>query len=315
MRIKNRVFCMAIMLGIVHATTSYAAVSSLTSEGTIRPISQYGLIQNVQDYSTNPFWNKNSPYNQKFPQPVYVTGPELNSAECQSAVGSLVASYCSANNDCIDMTISDIRPFLMLQLSRMPGHNYASSCSGYIDSEFDAYVKNHIVAVPNSNVAFPSATVANPNYDAPEFKLENPYEIKNSTWNGEEWQKEKKERNKELKELQSQNGAGNERVAKADFPTTFADLSFTDKNAIKSSGYEPYKESSAYKTFKIETEDEYQQRLQAVNTAAYNAIHQNYLPEPGRFPSNNNNSNSANAQDSSCVANTTNDGIIHLCLG
>ena len=265
MRMKNRIFCMAMMLGIVHVTMSHAAVSSLNDQGTIRPISQYGLIQNVQDYSTNPFWNKNSPYNQKFPQPVYVTGPELNTAECQSTVGSLVASYCAANNDCVGMTLSDIRPFMMLQLSRMPGHNYASSCSGYIDSEFDAYVKNHIVAVPNTNVSFPTATDANPNYDAPEFELENPYEIKNSTWNGQEWQKEKKERSKELKNLQSQNGAGNERIAKSDFPTTFTDLSFADQNAIKSAGYEPYADMSAYNTITVEDYTTYRNRINEQN--------------------------------------------------
>ena len=160
--------------------------------------------------------------------------------------------------------------------------------------------------MPNSNVAFPSATVANPNYDAPEFKLENPYEIKNSTWNGEEWQKEKKERKQELKELQSQNGAGNERIAKSDFPTTFADLSFTDQNAIKSAGYEPYKDSSAYKTFKIESEDEYRTRMnnrQQNNMASYN---------------NNNGQNptiDGSDGNGSLPPSMVDDGIIHLYLG
>ena len=91
--------------------------------------------------------------------------------------------------------------------------------------------------------------------------MENPYAHQDGTWNGQEWQKEKKERSQELKDLQSQNGAGNERIAKSDFPTTFADLSFTERNEIKSTGYEPYKDSSAYKTIGVESEETYRNRL------------------------------------------------------
>ncbi|MBO4626116.1 MAG: hypothetical protein J5679_02450 [Alphaproteobacteria bacterium] len=252
---KNRAFFLFFVSCILLESPSIAAVSSLNDAGTaIRPISQYGIIQNVQDYSTNPFWTKNSPYNQKFPQPVYVTGPELTTADCQSTVGALVSSYCAANKDCVGMQLSDVRPVIMLQLSRMPGHNYASSCSGYIDTEFDAYVERYSVAVPNGAVAFPGATVANPNYDAPEFKIENPYEKKDWTWNGEEWQKEKKERSKELEDLQSQNGAGNEHLVRAEFPTTFSDLSFAERMDVKTAGYEPFKDASAFQQIKLAQE-------------------------------------------------------------
>jgi hypothetical protein len=259
---KNHVFFTVFAYGMLAAVPSFAATSSLNTTGSaVRPISQYGLIQNVQDYSSNPFWTKNSPYNQKFPQPVYVTGPELNTADCQNTVAALVSAYCSANDNCMGMQVSDIRPFMMLQLSRMPGHNYASSCSGYIDSEFDSYVAQHSTAIPNSRVYFPTALDANPNYDASEFKLENPYEKKDNTWNGEEWQKEKKERSQELKDLQSMNGAGNERLARANFPTTFDDLSFTERMDVKSAGYEPYKDASAFVPIKIEDEEDYWDRL------------------------------------------------------
>ena len=224
---KNRAFFVLFVVATFGVPDGFAGVSSMNTNSTIRPISQYGVIQNVQDYSTNPYWNKNSPYNLNFPQPVYVTGPELNTGECQSAVGALISSYCSANNNCSGMQISDIRPVIMLQLSRMPGHNYASNCSGYIDSEFDSYVAANSTAMPSGFTAFPSGTEANPNYNASEFKLANPYEKKDSTWQGEEWQKEKRERAQELKDLQSMNNSGSEKLVKSEFPTTFADLSFT----------------------------------------------------------------------------------------
>ena len=252
---KTHAFCAFFAFSTMCTGASHAAVSSLNGTSNIRPISQYGLIQNVQDYSLNPFWTKGSPYNQKFPQAVYVTGPELNTEECQNTVASLVSTYCSANENCVGMSLSDVRPFIMLQLSRMPGHNYASSCSGFIDSEFDAYVATYSIAVPNGYVSFPGATDANTNFDAPEFKLDNPYEIKDSTWNGEEWKKEKKERSQELKDLQSQNDAGNEGLARSDFPETFADLSFSERMDILQQGYEPYKDSSAFRGITIKEDN------------------------------------------------------------
>ena len=243
-------------------TPSHAGVSNLNTSTSIRPVSQYGLIQNVQDYSSNPFWNKNSPYNLNFPQPVYVTGPDLDSGDCLSTVGALVSSYCSANNNCVGMMLSDVRPIIMVQLARLPGHNYATICAGYIDSEFNKYVEKYSVAVPNGTVAFPGATVANPNYNADEFKIENPYERKDGTWNGEEWQRERKERIQELKDLQAQNGGGSESIVKSDFPTTFSDLSFSERVDVKTAGYEPWAEADAYVPISIESEEDYITRKQ-----------------------------------------------------
>ena len=257
---KNTALFALLTTGMVCATTGFAATSALNTSTAIRPVSQYGLIQNVQDYSTNPFWNKNSIYNQAFPQPVYVTGPELTTSDCTSTIGGLISSYCASNNDCIGMQLSDVRPVIMLQLSRMPGHNYATQCSGYIDSEFNSYTKKHATAVPNGTVAFPGATDANPNYNASEFKLENPYEIKPATWQGDDWMMDRINRIKELQELQSQNGVGNEHIAKSDFPTTISDLSFAERMELKQQGYEPYKDSSAYHPIEIESEEAYFQR-------------------------------------------------------
>lgn len=265
MRIKTNAFGALIAFGAFSMISAHAAVDSLYSNSNIRPISQYGLIQNVQNYSSNPFWTSTSPYNQKFPQPVYVKGPELTSADCASTVGTLVSAYCSANNDCVGMMLSDVRPIIMLQLSRMPGHNYASSCSGYIDSEFDSYVAKYSIAVPYQKTAFPSGTVANPDYDKEEFKLENPYERRDATWNGEEWQKEQKERQQELKDLQAQNGIGYEKITKTEFPATYADLSFTERMENAKEGYKPFEGKSPYQEIKIEKEEDYLARLNGSN--------------------------------------------------
>ena len=265
---KNHAFFVLFVLGTFGLNDGFAGVSSLNTSTAIRPVSQYGIIQNVQDYSMNPFWNSNSPYNQNFPQPVYVTGPELNTGDCQSAVSSLISSYCFANNNCRDKRISDVRPVIMLQLSRMPGHNYASNCSGFIDSEFDSFVATYSAAIPAS-ASFPGAIDTNPNYNAAEFKLENPYERKDGTWQGDEWQKEKKERSQELKDLQSMNNSGAEKLAKSDFPTTFSDLSFAERMEITQQGYEPFESGSAYRSIKIEDENTYQARLQNSYNAAW----------------------------------------------
>lgn len=314
---KKHIFFAILATGAGSAMPLHAATNSIVNGTNVRPVSQYGLIQNVQNYSSNPFWTKNSPYNQKFPQPVYVTGPELTSSDCQTTVRALISSYCASNNNCVGMIVSDVRPVIMLQLARMPGHNYATSCAGFIDSEFDSYLANYSIAIPNGAVTFPGATVANPNYDAPEFKLENPYERHDSTWNGEEWQKEKKERIQELKDLQAVNGVGSEKIVKADFPTTFADLSFTERMDVKTEGYEPFKDADAYVPFQIESEEKYLSRLKELNMNAFCRRHPkdaacNQTTTP---PANNNPSNGggdSGGGDSS--GGSTDDGIIHLVL-
>ena len=243
------------------------------SSSSVQPISQYGLIQNVQNYSSNPFWNPNGPYNQRMPQPIYVQGADLNTADCQRTVGTLIAAYCVENNNCVGMRVSDVRPVMMLQLARLPGHNYATSCSGFIDTEFDSYVSKYSNAGPsNAYVAFPNATAPNTTINETEFKIENPYQIKNRTWNNEEWEKEKKERYRELQELQAQNGPDYINLARADFPTTADDLTFAERIELQTAGYAPYEGASAYATpFKIEEEEKYKQRRDDIASSTNNS--------------------------------------------
>lgn len=163
----------------------------------VAPLSQYGQIQNVQNYSSNPLWNKNGPYNQTFPQPVYVGGPDLNSGDCQRTVFALVSSFCAINDNCYGMQLKDIRPNIMLQLSRLPGHNWATQCVGYIDDAFNKYeqtVQNH---VPVQVVKFPDNGIPS-TLEQTEFKIENPFAPQIP-----DWAQEMKDRKQELKQLQA----------------------------------------------------------------------------------------------------------------
>lgn len=238
---------------LISATAHGASFPS----GTSGAVSKYGLIQNVQNYSSNPFWDPSGPYNQRMPQPVYANGADLNTGDCQRAVASLVASFCASNNNCIGMNISDIRPTVMTQLSKLPGHNYASACAGFIDTEFTSYKSKYSTAAPTSGyTTFPSATQANPNAQpTSEFKIENPYAPKPT-----QWMLEMLERKNELDELQSQNGAGNNKLAHADFPTTAADYSFAERMNNLTQGYAPFKDASAYQKINIESAEDYMTR-------------------------------------------------------
>ncbi|MBR1380028.1 MAG: hypothetical protein IJ560_00350 [Alphaproteobacteria bacterium] len=215
-------------------------------------------IQNVQNYSSNPFWNPNGPYNQRIaPQAVYVTGPELNSGDCARAVSAQVASYCQLNNKCAGKRISDIRPAIMLSLSRLPGHNYATACAGYIDSAFDDYMKDAAISLPqNGAVAFPAvaggAAVTGAGNNGVNVELKNPYAQKTPGWRVEQ-----NARENELNALQAQNGVGTEHLSAAAFPSTVSDLSFSDRVNIAAAGYQsnPAFSGSAYKKIKPTLEE------------------------------------------------------------
>lgn len=146
------------------------------------------------------------------------------------------------------MQVADVRPAIMLELSRMPGHNYASSCAGYIDTAFDTYVKQYANVVQPS--AFPAATGAANIQQQNEFKINNPYAPKVP-----DWANDVKERAIELQQLQSQNGTGTEHIAKAAFPTTINDVSFADRMENLAAGYAPYKDAKAYNGIKVESEE------------------------------------------------------------
>ena len=228
------------IFGIFAATVLMATHASGATH--IAPLSQYGQIQNVQNYSSNPFWNPNGPYNQTFPRPVYVDGPDLNSGDCERTVYALIASFCATNGNCVGMQLSDVRPSIMLQLSRLPGHNWATQCMGYIDGAFSEYQTTAMNHVPTTPVKFPTGgTVANPDINTSEFKIKNPFAPQ-----APEWAKEMRERKQELKDLQNQTSNYDNSLSYSQYPATYQDLPFAERMQIQADGYEDLNNNPMY---------------------------------------------------------------------
>lgn len=223
---------------------AYGAVASHAAQNAPTFMSKDGQIQSVNKYSSNPFWSPNSLYNQRIPTPIYANGPDLTTGDCNTVVKTLVASHCAARNNCTDLRISDVRPNIMVQLSQLPGHSYATSCGGYIDSAFENYKKTY------GNVSAVNIVYSGNN------KANNTLRLTPATYTPTETET----RTAELERLQKETtpGAGIDATL---FPKTMDDLSFTDRLANTTVGYEPYKNLESYKTPKFETETEYYERM------------------------------------------------------
>ena len=221
------------------------------AQPTPKIMSKYGEIQSVNNYSSNPVWTPDSSYNQRMPTPIYVTGPDLNTGDCNRIVKNLVTEYCVNRNYCSNLRISDVRPVVMVQLSQLPGHNFATSCGGYIDSIFEEYKKTYGNTSAN-NIVKPTQQ------QKTTLQIENPFAQKKSAY-----EQAVEERTAELEQMQRVT-TPTATVNPTDFPKTVADLSFTDRLANTTAGYEPYKNLNAYKTPKFETEDEYYERMKSV---------------------------------------------------
>lgn len=240
------------ILGIL-ALNSYANITST-------PFSQYGVIQNVQNYSSNPFWSPNGSYNQRMPTPVYATGTDVETADCQRVVSALVTAQCAVRDNCKSTQLSDIRPAIILTLSRMPNANYATACAGFIDGAFQDYMRQTGYAVPTVGTPFPTPTAPNPNKITPNQNWSAP-PMAPSGIPTPEWFQGIMEREQELQELQAQNSANSAEIYRADFPTTYADLSLEDRLANEAVGYAPFKDKSAYTTIELEDIETYTKRI------------------------------------------------------
>lgn len=224
------------LCALVAGTAAHA--TNFPTSGGQRAFSQYGQIQNVQNYSSNPFWNQNSPYNQKMPSPIYAQGTDLNAAECMSTVSAIIAQQCGMRDNCRNMRLSDIKPVITIQLSNMTGANYVSSCGGYIDTAFSDYQKTYQVTT-TGHANFPRANVPGSGTSGENtFEIENPYKKKKMTWSGEQWHQEMADRMDELDAFHEQSGGTTHNLTKSAFPTTMADLTFEQRLANTQAGYD-----------------------------------------------------------------------------
>lgn len=213
------------------------------------PLSKYGNIQTVHNYSSNPFWTPDSPYNQRMPTPVYATGTDIETAECQRVVYNLIAAQCATMDNCVSTRLSDIRPTVIMMLSRLPGGNYSTACAGYMDTAFADYVRQYAHAGANfGNTTFPAATAPNPNISAQTGGTQFPDTQK------PQWAINQEQRAQELKDLNASVNAPVAELNPTSFPTTYEDLSFSDRMANAQQGYAPYKNNSAYKQIKISSD-------------------------------------------------------------
>ncbi|MBP5794503.1 MAG: hypothetical protein J6W41_00595 [Alphaproteobacteria bacterium] len=227
------------------ATTCVATQTHAAST----PFSQYGLIQNAQNYSSNPFYTPGT-YTASYPKIVYNSGPALKPADCQVTIAALIQNICATRNNCRNTTLPDVRPEIMVALSKLPVYNYASSCAGYIDGEYQKYIN------PNSNTtAAESARRVMPTINANNTATQTSFPTGTPTAQTAKKQTEYEKRAAELKSLQNQTKTSSDNITVAEFPTTFEDLSFEQKNEIKRAGYEPYKNAQTYIPLNIERDE------------------------------------------------------------
>ena len=229
-------------------------------------MSKYGTIQGVDGYSTNPFGSsKTYSYSNRMPVPVYENGPDVKTDECLSIVSNMVANACANMQNCANASLSDIRPGIILQLSRMSGGNYATACAGYMDEAFRQYKQSHAHLPQNGNTSFPAATAptqpTNTNKSA--VPLNNFFETQKPAW-----AIEMQERTTELAEFQANNGKIYSELEPTAFPTTYADLSFSERMANNKAGYEPYQGKSAFKPIDIESLEAYNERMDTAKKTA-----------------------------------------------
>ncbi len=224
---------------------AFTVIMCIASVGYAVPFSQYGLIQGVQDYSNNPFYNPNNG-TIITPQVVYNPGPVLNNTDCISLVNAVIQNVCATQNNCKNKSLPDVRKDIMVTLSSSGFTGAASTCGGYIDYQFEQYKKQNTFATGASGTPFPTSFPTAQKKTT--TKTDPTISKEQAAYN---------ERAAELKALQAENGVGTDGIAKAIFPTTFQDLSFTQRNAIKQAGYEKYKDAKVYVPLNIEYDPKY----------------------------------------------------------
>jgi hypothetical protein len=185
-------------------------------------------IQNVQDYSTSPFWHPGGPYNMQIvPTPIFVGGPQLNAAQCQVAVHSAIRTQCQFRNNCRGLRAEDIRPGVIAELASRPGANYVGACAGFINPVFDEFMRQN-----PAPAGFPAPT--RPLAPTPQPVMAGAF--------GQYAQMPQHEldrlaRQRQLEALQQQTTPTPTLVA-AQMPMTFDDLPFTERMALIHEGWQ-----------------------------------------------------------------------------
>ena len=99
-----------------------ATILFVTGASATTPFSQYGKIQNVQNYANNPFYN-NGTAQITTPRIVYATGPALTPNDCMRTVQSIVENVCFQNNNCKTTTLADVRCISRIVYLRRKGES------------------------------------------------------------------------------------------------------------------------------------------------------------------------------------------------
>lgn len=230
---------------IKHIFSVFMGVTAcVTTLGAAPMFSQYGQIQNVQNYSTNPLYTPNSSYRYNMPSPVYSTGPTVSTSDCQYTVTDLINNYCLGLNNCAGLDANDIRPSIMLQLSYMQNGNYSTACAGYIDDLFNKYISQH----PNTETV--SVTTQSDTASVSQPTIASPYQNNAPTW-AQDMQK----RQQELQNLRQPDDNMYPQGVLYSFPSSSADLSREEKVANLTHGYEPFKDARAYREMDIQRDE------------------------------------------------------------
>jgi len=187
-------------------------------------------IYNVQNYSSSPFYSSGGPYNQRFPAPAYVRGPDLTAAECMDAVMAALWRQCGFRGNCANAGIADVRPGVMLELSNRTDANYMS-CSGYIDGIFYDYKRQATAAV--TPTGFPTAR-APAVYGAAAAEPQNPFSYETMA---PYYEQQQNARENQLRAMQQQTGS-QPRVTATKAPATFNDLGFSERMELMREGWQ-----------------------------------------------------------------------------
>ena len=136
----------------------------------------------------------------------------------------------------------------MISLSTLPGYNYASACSGYIDTIYDALYKNKSIGYNSPNdisLSHTNTTTLPKSF----IHTNTGPQVKNQSLN------EYNQRAKEVKELHDAT-SDTATLTQAEFQKTFRDLSFSEQIDITQKGYEPYKNNKAYYSLDIQKDED-----------------------------------------------------------